>query len=142
MVGVPNILPDCPLLNKNPVFLYAQDYFKRPNPFRPDFGIDITTVFENKMHALDAHQSQFYEWLPWIGGYANEVPSDSLERKKWLAKRYQVKFNQEQLTILERYYGKQKMPAIKQADFFEICEYGTQPDETALRKLFPMIKMD
>jgi LmbE family N-acetylglucosaminyl deacetylase len=142
MVGVPNILPDCPPLKKNPVFLYAQDYFKRPNPFRADIAVDITAVFEKKMHGLDAHPSQFYEWLPWIGGYVNEVPSDSLERKKWLAKRYQVKFNLEQLTILEKYYGKQKMPAIKQAEFFEICEYGTQPDETALRKLFPMIKMD
>ena len=37
---------------------------------------------------MDAHQSQFYEWLPWVGGYADEVPKDPAERKKWVGKRY------------------------------------------------------
>src|SRR5690606_23619862 len=85
MVAVPNIAPDTPPLKKNPVFLYFQDFFQRPNRFRPDVAIDISDVFEQKVHALDAHKSQFYEWLPWIGAYADQVPADAGDRKKWLA---------------------------------------------------------
>src|SRR2546427_6488579 len=64
MVVVPNVTPDTPPLAKNPVFLYMQDRFQRPNPFRPDVAINLDDVWEQKMDALDAHVSQFYEWLP------------------------------------------------------------------------------
>src|SRR5512142_2317493 len=39
MVVVPNIVPDVPPLRRNPVFLYQQDNFQRPNPFRPDIAV-------------------------------------------------------------------------------------------------------
>ena len=42
MVAVPDIAPETPALKKNPVFLYFQDHFQRPNPFRPDIVVDIT----------------------------------------------------------------------------------------------------
>ncbi len=139
MVGVPNIAPDMPPLEKNPVFLYFQDRFKRPNPFRPDIVVDISSVFDKKIHALDAHQSQFYEWLPWIGGYAGEVPSGAEDRKKWLAARYTTPMDAETRSGLEKYYGKQKAGAARYAEAFELCEYGSQPDEAAIRRLFPML---
>src|SRR5438445_4681650 len=68
MVVVPNIAPDTPPLRKNPVFLYFQDGFQRPNPFRPDVAVAIDDVLARTLHALDAHTSQFYEWLPWLDG--------------------------------------------------------------------------
>src|SRR5688500_8477692 len=61
MVVVPNIAPETPALTKNPVFLYFQDRFKRPNPFRPDIAIDITNVFEKKIAEMEAHESQMYK---------------------------------------------------------------------------------
>src|SRR5690606_26156596 len=60
MVAVPNVAADTSPLDTHPVFLYFQDHFQRPNPFRPDIAIDITPVFSQKIHALDAHVSQFY----------------------------------------------------------------------------------
>src|SRR6187431_349308 len=45
MVAVPNVAPEVPALTKNPVFLYFQDGFQRPNAFRPDIAIDISEVF-------------------------------------------------------------------------------------------------
>lgn len=140
MVAVPNVAPDTPPLKKNPVFLYSQDYFQRPNPFRPDIAIDITSVFDQKIHAVSAHESQVYEWLPWIGGYYNEVPNNAEDRKKWLAKRYDVKLSAEVRQTLEQWYGKEKAALVKYAEAFEICEYGTQPKEEDLRRLFPMLK--
>lgn len=140
MVGVPNVAADVPPLKKNPVFLYSFDGFKRPNPFRADIAIDITAVFDQKVHALDAHESQVYEWLPWIGGYAAEVPADKADRKKWLYTRMANPVSAEVRAVLEKYYGKEKAAAAKFAEAFEICEYGSQPKEDEVRKLFPMLK--
>ena len=139
MVAVPNIAPETPALKKNPVFLYFQDRFKRPNPFRPDIAIDITNVFEKKIAALDAHESQMYEWLPWIGHYADKVPKDKIERIKWLAETRKQAITPEIKTALEKWYGKEKAAVIKNAEAFEICEYGTQADDETIKKLFPML---
>lgn len=138
MVGVPNVASDTPPLKKNPVFLYFQDHFQRPNPFRPDVAIDITSVFDQKVHALDAHESQFYEWLPWIGGYLNEVPADKNARKKWLATNRSGRISPAIRTSLEKWYGA-RAADVKYAESFEVCEYGTQPSQDDLRRLFPML---
>jgi LmbE family N-acetylglucosaminyl deacetylase len=140
MVAVPNVAPDTPPLKKNPVFLYFQDFFQRPNQFRPDVAIDITSVFDQKVHAMDAHESQFYEWLPWIGGYLDKVPTDKAERKKWLAGNRTVKLTPEVKASLEKWYGTEKASQVLHAEAFEICEYGTQPAEADIRRLFPMLK--
>jgi LmbE family N-acetylglucosaminyl deacetylase len=138
MVGVPNIASDTPPLKKNPVFLYFQDFFQRPNPFRPDVAIDITSSFEQKIHALDAHESQFYEWLPWIGGYSAEVPADKNDRKKWLATNRTTRITPEVRKSLEKWYGT-RGAQIQYAEAFEICEYGTQPTDEEIKRLFPML---
>lgn len=138
MVGVPNVASDTPPLKKNPVFLYFQDHFQKPNPFRPDVAVDITSVFDQKVHALDAHESQFYEWLPWIGGYLNEVPGDKDARKKWLATNRSGRITPAIKASLEKWYGS-RASQVKHAEAFEICEYGTQPSDADLRRLFPML---
>ena len=139
MVAVPNVAPDTPPLKKNPVFLYFQDFFQRPNPFRPDIAIDISTVFNQKIHALDAHESQVYEWLPWIGGFLDQVPKDISQREKWLTTNRAVKITPEVRTSLEKWYGKDYAPQVQHAEAFEICEYGTQPSEADIKKMFPML---
>ena len=65
MVIVPNVASDTPPLEKNPVFLYSHDHFQKPNPFEPEIAVNIDPVFERKIDGMDAHVSQFYEWLPW-----------------------------------------------------------------------------
>lgn len=141
MVSVPNVVPDTPPLRKNPVFLYFQDNFQRPNPFRPDIAIDITGVIDKKVYAISAHQSQMFEWLPWIGGYADEVPALSSERVAWLSKKLTAHFdiNPEVTKSLEKWYGKEVAAKAKFAEAFEICEYGSRPDEAKIRRLFPML---
>ena len=75
MVIVPSFCPDVPALRKNPVFLYCQDGFKKPNPFAPDVVVPIDPVIDQKVACIDALESQFYEWNPWLFGYLGEVPS-------------------------------------------------------------------
>jgi len=139
MVAVPNIAPDVPALKKNPVFLYYQDRFQRPNPFRPDIAVDITSVYDKKVSALDAHESQMYEWLPWIGHFLEQVPKEKNERIKWLANQRGGTINPDVRASLEKWYGKDKAAQVKYAEAFEVCEYGAQPDEAAIKKLFPML---
>ena len=140
MVAVPNIAKETPALKKNPVFLYFQDFFQRPNPFRPDIAVDITKTFDQKINGLDAHESQMYEWLPWIGHYADKVPKDKSDRKKWLAETRDIKITPEVRAALEKWYGKEKGDQVMHAEAFEICEYGTQPNDEEIRRLFPMLK--
>jgi len=139
MVSVPNIAPDVPALKKNPVFLYYQDRFQRPNPFRPDVTVDITSVYDKKVSGLDAHVSQMYEWLPWIGHYLDQVPRDKNERIQWLAKQRAGTITPEMKSALEKWYGKDRAAQVKYAEAFEICEYGTQPNEEMIKNLFPML---
>jgi LmbE family N-acetylglucosaminyl deacetylase len=140
MVGVPNVAPDVEPLRKNPVFLYFQDNFKKPNPFQPDIAVDITPVIEKKLAGLDAHQSQFYEWLPWIGNYESEVPKDPSKYKEWLLQKRVAKPNPDVQKSLMKWYGANQAAKVLYAEAFEICEYGTQPTEADIRRLFPMLR--
>jgi LmbE family N-acetylglucosaminyl deacetylase len=140
MVAVPNVAPETPRLQKNPIFLYFQDHFQRPNPFRPDVAIDITPVYAQKIHAMDAHQSQFYEWLPWIGGFLDQVPKNKADQEKWLAENRATKITPDVRTALEKWYGRDKAAQVQHAEAFEVCEYGARPTEADLKRLFPMLK--
>lgn len=138
MVIVPNLVTDTPPLSHNPVFLYYSDRFTRPEPFRPDIVVSIDDVFEKKIDMLDAHVSQFYEWLPWTMGQSDQVPKAPSERKKWLASQIseRSKVHPEWREALEKRYGV-KAAGIQRAEAFEITEYGHQPSEEEIRKLFP-----
>ncbi len=139
MVIVPNVVTEVPPLEKNPVFLYCRDRFSKPNPFSPDIAVDIDAVYDQKTYALDAHQSQFYEWLPWTAHRLDEVPSDPVERLNWLGKIRKRTITEEIRHSLTRWYGPERGPWTSQAEAFEICEYGNQPTVTEIHELFPML---
>ncbi len=139
MVTVTNVTPDVAPLRKNPVFLYFEDYFQRPNPFRPDVVVDITPVIEKKVHAMAAHESQYFEWLPWIAGYFEDVPKDRTQWEPWLLKRQAREFSPAIKKSLEQWYGADRAAKVKYAEAFEVCEYGKQPNAEDLKKIFPML---
>ena len=137
MVVVPNIAPDTPPLRKNPVFLYFQDGFERPNPFRPDVAVAIDDVLDKKIHALDAHTSQMYEWLPWVAGNLEEVPKDPAARIEWLRKtRSGRPLSDAVREAVRKRYGA-KAETVRNVEAFELCEYGRRPSEDELSRLFP-----
>jgi LmbE family N-acetylglucosaminyl deacetylase len=139
MVIVPNIAPDTPPLEKNPVFLYTRDHFQKPNPFDPDIVVDISDVYEKKIYGMAAHESQFFDWLPWTAGRLNEVPKDPEERLTWLARVWSDEITPEIRESLVKWYGKQKAEQVTHAETFEICEYGRRPSDEDIKKLFPML---
>lgn len=139
MVVVPNVTPDTPALRRNPVFLYFQDGFERPNPFRPDIAVAIDDTFDKKIAGLDAHVSQVYEWLPWVAGSLDRVPKDARARVEWLKSTRAGSINAEIRASLTKWYGADRASKVRYAEAFELCEYGRRPDEAEIRRLFPML---
>lgn len=143
MVAVPFFCPDTPPLDENPVFLYSSDRFQKPYPFEADIAVAIDQVFDQKIDALLALESQTFE-----GGALGseeksaEAPpaSQSELRRAWLAERWEKRSGNEAdlfRDALNRWYGGDRGNQVKYAEAFEICEYGRQPNATEIRELFP-----
>jgi LmbE family N-acetylglucosaminyl deacetylase len=129
LVIVPHTVPGTPALQSNPLFLYHEDSFEKPLRFTPDIVVDISDVFEKKIYALSAHESQFFDWLPWTNwqplkdGEVVMMPKDEKERDAWFQRK------------MAAWLGKSG----KFYEYFEICEYGMQPSEDEIKNLFPIL---
>ncbi|HUG90150.1 MAG TPA: PIG-L family deacetylase, partial [Planctomycetaceae bacterium] len=141
MVTVPFFCPDVPHLVRNPVFLYFEDRFQKPNPFSADVVVAIDDVIDRKLAVVEALESQFYE-----GGCCSNLselpgtPDDQAARRRTVEEGFRRRFSgtatrfREQLA--ER-YGDAAAGDIGSAEAFEIGEYGRQPTREELRTLFP-----
>lgn len=139
MVQVPNVVPYTEPTDGNPVFLYMQDRFTKPYPFQYDITVAIDAVYDKKIDALDAHESQFYEWLPWVSGVLDQVPDDPKARKQWLRQWWDQPVSEKARSSLATWYGAQRARQVEHAESFEVAEYGHQPSDKELRTLFPML---
>jgi LmbE family N-acetylglucosaminyl deacetylase len=141
MVTVPFFCPDTPYLTKNPVFLFSEDGFQRPNPFTADIAVSIDDVIEKKLAAVEALHSQFFEGG--ANGNAGLVPDANdadkvAARKKVVRENFSKRFAGTATKFrasLDGYYGKEQK--VGYAEAFEICEYGRRPNAEEIRKLFP-----
>jgi len=143
MVLVPYFCPDTPALKENPVFLYSSDRFQKPYPFRPDVAVALDDVFEQKVDALMALESQIFE-----GGalgspeyVANVPPASKPElRRQYVHDRWTKRQGAEAKQyrgLLQQWYGENRGNEIQFAETFEVCEYGRQPTKEELGELFP-----
>lgn len=139
MVVVPNVASDTPALERNPVFLYSQDKFQKPYPFMPDIAIDISDEFERKIYGMSAHESQYFEWLPWLSGELENTPKDDEGKQQWLQVFRKRPITDAVRESLVKWYGKERALKITDAEAFEICEYGKQPTQEEIKRLFPML---
>jgi len=143
MVTVPFFCPDITHLTKNPVFLFAEDEFKRPNPFTPDLVIAIDDVVEKKLAAVEALESQFYEGGCNGGAQLVPNPADTAAvaaRKKAVREEWSGFFSATAnrfRAALGQHYGNERAEKIKFAEAFEICEYGRKPDKDELKQHVP-----
>jgi N-acetylglucosamine malate deacetylase 1 len=139
MVIVPNVCPDTPPLKKNPVYMFLQDRFQSPEPFRPDVIVPIDNVIEQKSCALNVMISQFYEWLPWTSGNLENVPEGNSERRAWLGKNMRRRSTNRYVKETQAMYGHARAKSIGLIEAFQVCEYGRRPSREELRKLFPFL---
>ncbi len=140
MVTVPNIVPLVPHLMKNPIFMYMEDRFTEPSPFVPDITVAVDDVIEKKIDMYHCHESQMYEWLPYNQGILESVPSDPAARRAWLAETRGFRSSRPgdaHRALLIQLYGQQQGSQVKQAEAFQVSEYGSQPSLEELKRLFP-----
>jgi LmbE family N-acetylglucosaminyl deacetylase len=142
LLTVPAICPDVPHLARDPVIGYLADDFTRPYPFTPSVIVDVTAAWEAKISLLHEHRSQFYEWLPYNGGYEREVPTADDVRKTWLSRRMAGisrrladRYRSEIVAI----YGVERGGDLDLIEPFEACEYGAPFDDAACARLFPFV---
>jgi LmbE family N-acetylglucosaminyl deacetylase len=131
MVIVPNVAPDTPPLKKNPVFLWASSE-------NPDIAVDITAVADQKIYAASAHESQFFEWLPWLDGTLDKVPASKDDRLRFMRVWLNTPGDQVK-QCLEKWYGMPATSEIRYAESFKLADYSRKPGREELLRLFPML---
>ncbi len=141
LLTVPHVRPDVPVMRSMPVICQTYDRFTKPLPFHCDVAVGVDEYFDKKVASLACHESQMFEWLPYNGGYLDQVPTDAAERAEWFRGGCEGRFgrlaDQFRDKLIER-YGEEKGNAITYAEVFEICEYGRQPSAEEIDGLFPM----
>lgn len=142
MVQVPFFAPDVPPLARNPVFLFSEDRFQKPNPFSGDIVVAIDDVIEKKLAVVEAMESQFFEGgccdVP-KGGIPTEAAAREA-RKKQVRDAFSARFASTADRFrakLAEWYGPEQGKAVRYAEAFEVCEYGRQPSKEEIRQLFP-----
>jgi LmbE family N-acetylglucosaminyl deacetylase len=141
MVTVPYFCPDTPHLTRNPVFLYFEDRFQKPNPFSADVVVAIDDVIDKKLACVEALESQFYE-----GGCCSglselpDTPEGQADRGRGVQDGFRRRFAGTATRFREQlaqWYGDAAAGDIGYAEAFEVGEYGRQPTREELRELFP-----
>ncbi len=140
MVTVPPVVHEVPFLKVNPIIAFLSDEFERPYPFTPTVIVDVTPVFATIVDMAAAHESQFFEWLPYNQGILDQVPADQAARKEWFSGqmrerigRVATRFRAELIAT----YGHERGSKIEFAEAFEGCEYGSPLTPENARRLFP-----
>ncbi len=140
VVVAPYFVPDTPPTKKNPVFLFYSDGFEKPYPFEPTIVVGIDEVVDQKWDCISAMPSQFGDEHSWQASTRPDVPSDDAKRKAYLLdlvkQRNKAVANQYRDRLIAL-YGQAKGSQIQYAEAFELCQYGSQPSEDTLKKLFP-----
>ena len=144
MVTVPNMVPLTPHLEQIPVIAYFSDGFQKPIPVRARCGGRRSTRWSiSKIDMLHCHVSQMYEWLPYNGGYLDQVPARR-ERPPRLARsvsRVPTSPRRPTATGTSRRALWPRAPAAsRHAEAFEGCEYGARLTPERRLKLFPFLR--
>jgi LmbE family N-acetylglucosaminyl deacetylase len=138
MLTVPLMCPDTRHLDRMPVFAYWYDDFKDIQPFVAEIGVPIDDAIEAKIDMACAHESQFFEWLPYNAGVLDTVPADAAGRREFMAQNVRRRGAYRR----EKAEGAQLFGAgwesARTAEAFRVCEYGRIPDDDELRDLFAL----
>lgn len=139
LVRVPRVVPDVPVLQRDPVVAFMPDLFTKPNALTADVVVDITSHIDTVVSMLACHCSQMFEWLPWLEGALDQVPKDKGQRFAWLRRWYIDKIR----IRADRYrpelvaaYGSTRGKRIELVEVYEGSEYGSPLNAVTRKQLF------
>jgi len=138
MVTVPKVVPDVPILARDPVVAYMVDLFTRPYPMVPHVLVDVGDELDTIVRMLACHRSQVFQWLPFNQGVLDKVPEDESGRVDWVRRMYHDyarpragRYRRELVAAC----GK-RGAEIDYVEVYEISEYAAPLDEAARQRLF------
>lgn len=138
MLKVPKAVPEIAATRKDPCFFFSVVKEQYMRELRPAFCIPIDTVFEQKFRALHCHESQMYEWLPWVSGMTEPVPEEKDARLKflinWRAGAYR-NIADKYRDMLVSQYG-QDGKKVRYAEMVFYAPFGRQLNENELKTVF------
>ena len=125
MLNVPAVVPDSKIPAKHPAYFFAVTA-QCDNALA--FSID--DFWERKVTAWNCHESQMYEWLPWIDGYSDKIPKDRDQRIKWLSEHRAVRH-----MAIAGAFCSQLAADTRCAEAFASAPVGRQLTEDELKKI-------
>ena len=140
LVTVPLVVPDVPILKRDPVVAYMTDPFTKPTSLEPHAVIDIDPYLDTVVQMIAQHVSQVFEFLPYNKGTFENVPSDPEARFAWLREtflQYSSWRSEKHRSELIATYGEQRGQEISCMEAYEISEYASALDEDRKDLLFP-----
>jgi LmbE family N-acetylglucosaminyl deacetylase len=131
LLTVPAVCPEVPRLERAPYIFYHQDNFTKPIPFTPEILVDITPAYDKKIESFSHHESQAFEWLPFIESIEESVPDDPIKRMNFL------KHHRGFMSDSSQFISLFNNPAVQQVEALERCEYGAKTTKKIAEQLFP-----
>jgi len=124
-----------------PVFLYMRDYFTTGFSHIPDLAVNIDKVWERKLLAMKAHESQVVESNPHADGILDEVLKSDSKRQEYL---FYNSYPYSRITpdikaAINKWYGSDSAGHINWAEAFEFAEFGKQLRNKEISRFFPML---
>lgn len=134
LIGVPLCCPDTPPADHQVVFLLSHDNFTTPRPSRIDAAVATDDALEQKISMLMHHESQFFEWLPWIKGVRdfNASSWSDAEKRKWIYDNWIAPRDRERADKGRELLARFGSGGARYAELFELSEYGAQPSAEEL----------
>ena len=140
LVTVPLVVPEVPILAKDPVVAYMTDPFTKPSPLEPHVVIDIDPYLDTIVEMISRHVSQVFEFLPFNKGSFDTVPTDDAARLAWLRETFQQYADwrsERHRAALVATYGEERGNQIRCMEAYEISEYASSLSEDLKNRLFP-----
>lgn len=139
MVKVPKVVPEIPPMRKDTCFFFSVNRLSYAEGLKPAFCIPIDSVFDQKILSMHQHESQMYEWLPWVNGMDKPVPDDEEGRiefiTEWRGQDY-INIADRYRELLVKQYG-DAGKKVKYAEMLFMAPYGRQMLEEEFGKYFP-----
>jgi LmbE family N-acetylglucosaminyl deacetylase len=128
-------------METQPVYFYIRDFFTSRLSYVPHVAIDITSVWETKLQACGAHESQVVESNPYHLGILEKIKASKEAQRDYL---YHNTYDfshvtADNLVVLQKWYGPEAARKVEYVEAFEIAEFGRQIREAEVHRLMPMI---
>jgi LmbE family N-acetylglucosaminyl deacetylase len=136
MINVPLCVPDAEPVGKDVVY-YAMS-FKPQRDSNLTIILPIDEVVYEKLRIVSFHESQVFEWLPWIEKTSlGTLSTEAAERLQFLKSRYLPDWNRILSNYRQIYPEQFTKVSCSYVEAFEACPWGSVSDVGQLAKLFP-----